>query len=117
MPCKAKSLYLIVKEADTAFWLFRAETGDYLLLLSRAMTEHNNCSHSSKQLRVFAFLIPCNGKKEVTVNFSKKITAVQNNHKIYLKVIYRPIYGLNNYVLIWGDWLSCDPSQSPHIWG
>ena len=30
---------------------------------------------------------------------------------------------MNNYVLIWGDWLSCDPlrgshdSQSPHIWG
>ena len=32
-----------------------------------------------------------------------------------------PVYGMNNYVLIWGDWLSCDPlggshdSQSPHI--
>ena len=41
----------------------------------------------------------------------------------YLKVIYHPLYGMNNYVLIWGDWLSCDPlrgshdSQSPHIWG
>ena len=40
-----------------------------------------------------------------------------------LKVIYHPLYGMNNYVLIWGDWLSCDPhrtshdSQSPHIWG
>ena len=39
-----------------------------------------------------------------------------------LKVIYHPLYGMNNYVLIWGDWLSCDPlrgsndSQSPHIW-
>ena len=39
-----------------------------------------------------------------------------------LKVIYHPLYGMNNYVLIWGDWLSCDPlrgshdSQS-HIWG
>ena len=38
-----------------------------------------------------------------------------------LKVIYHPLYGMNNYVLIWGDWLSCDPlrgshdSQSPHI--
>ena len=37
------------------------------------------------------------------------------------KVIYHPLYGMNNYVLIWGDWLSCDPlrrsddSQSPHI--
>ena len=39
----------------------------------------------------------------------------------HLKVIYHPLYGINNYVLIWGDWLSCDPlrgshdSQSPHI--
>ena len=30
---------------------------------------------------------------------------------------------MSNDVLIWGDWLSCDPlrgshdSQSPHIWG
>ena len=38
-----------------------------------------------------------------------------------LKVIYHPLYGMNNYYLIWGDWLSCDPlrgshdSQSPHI--
>ena len=37
------------------------------------------------------------------------------------KVIYHPLYGMNNYDLIWGDWLSCDPprgshdSQSPHI--
>ena len=23
-----------------------------------------------------------------------------------LKVIYHPLYGMNNYVLIWGDWLS-----------
>ena len=41
--------------------------------------------------------------------------------KINVKVIYHPLYGMNNYVLIWGDWLSCDPligshdSQSPHI--
>ena len=38
----------------------------------------------------------------------------------HLKVIYHPLYGMNNYVLIWGDWLSCDPlrgsydSQLPH---
>ena len=42
---------------------------------------------------------------------------------ISLKVIYHPLHGMNNYVLMWGDWLSCDPlrgshdSQSPHIWG
>ena len=40
-----------------------------------------------------------------------------------LKVIYHPLYGMNNYIFIWGDWLSCDhlrgshDSQSPHIWG
>ena len=40
---------------------------------------------------------------------------------VSLKVIYHPLYGMNNYILIWGDWLSCDPlrgshdSQSPHI--
>ena len=46
------------------------------------------------------------------------ITAFMN-----LKVIHHPLYGMNNYVLIWGDWLSCDrlrgshDSQSPRIWG
>ena len=36
-------------------------------------------------------------------------------------MIYHPLYGMKNYSLIWGDWLSCDPltgshdSQSPHI--
>ena len=36
---------------------------------------------------------------------------------------YHSLYGENNYVFIWGDWLSCDPhrgshdSQIPHIWG
>ena len=25
-----------------------------------------------------------------------------------LKVIYHPLYDMNNYILIWGDWLSCD---------
>ena len=40
-----------------------------------------------------------------------------------LLVVYHPLYGMNNYVLISGDCLSCDPlkgshdSQSPHIWG
>ena len=43
------------------------------------------------------------------------------NRMSVLKVIYHPLYGMNNYGLIWGDWLSCDPlrgshdSQSPHI--
>ena len=31
------------------------------------------------------------------------------NIDLLLKVIYHPLYGMNNYVLIWGDWLSCDP--------
>ena len=32
---------------------------------------------------------------------------------ISLKVIYHPLYGMNNYVLIWGDWGSCDPANHP----
>ena len=26
----------------------------------------------------------------------------------YLKMIYHPLYGMNNYVLIWGDWLGSE---------
>ena len=48
---------------------------------------------------------------------------------IHLKVIYHPLYGMNNYVLIYGDWeghmianhpiyggdwLSCDPLRGSH---
>ena len=45
-----------------------------------------------------------------------------SRENIALKVFCHPLYVMNNYVLIWGDWLSCDPlrgshdSQSPHIW-
>ena len=35
-------------------------------------------------------------------------------HALHLKVIYHPLYGMNNYVLIWGDWLSCDPLRGSH---
>ena len=31
-----------------------------------------------------------------------------------LKVIYHPLYGMNIYVLIWGDWQSCDPLRGSH---
>ena len=31
-----------------------------------------------------------------------------------LKVIYHPLYGVNNYVFIWGDWLSCDHLRGSH---
>ena len=31
-----------------------------------------------------------------------------------LKVIYHPLYGMNNYVLIWGDRLSCDSLRGSH---
>ena len=33
---------------------------------------------------------------------------------ISLKVIYHLLYGMSNYVLIWGDWLSCDPLRGSH---
>ena len=48
---------------------------------------------------------------------------IYNRKYNILKVIYHPLYGMNNYIFIWGDRLSCDPlrgshdSQSPHIWG
>ena len=32
----------------------------------------------------------------------------------FLKVIYHPLYGMNKSVLIWGDWLSCDPLRGSH---
>ena len=35
-----------------------------------------------------------------------------------LKVIYHPLYGMNNYVLIWGDWPLCEPYKEtlvPHL--
>ena len=43
-------------------------------------------------------------------------TSIHNHSSRYemLKVIYRPLYGMNNYVLIWGDWLSCDPLRGSH---
>ena len=58
----------------------------------------------------------CDCNSIVTNNFWVAFAIV-----VILKVIYHPLYGMNNYVLIWGDWLSCDPlrgshdSQSPHI--
>ena len=33
---------------------------------------------------------------------------------VVLKVIYHPLFGMNIYVLIWGDWLSCDPLRGSH---
>ena len=35
-------------------------------------------------------------------------------HFHHLKAIYHPLYGMNNYVLIWSDWLSCDPLRGSH---
>ena len=77
------------------------------------------------------------GPEELLYNFSVFLHHVHGIHfnigipkwvytqlvYMQLKVIYHPLYGMNNYVHIWGDWLSCDPlrgshdSQSPHIWG
>ena len=36
-------------------------------------------------------------------------------HRLNLKVIYHPLYGMNIDVLIWGDWLSCDPLTSQRV--
>ena len=45
------------------------------------------------------------------------VSKLEENHYdliLILKVIYHPLYGMNNYVLIWGDWLSCDPLRGSH---
>ena len=45
-------------------------------------------------------------------------TSVLYKYPRVLKVIYHPLYGMNNYDLIWGDWLSCDPLKEilmPHL--
>ena len=64
------------------------------------------------------------GTQHLAVSYTNHHLYSSLHGKIYtLKVIYHPLYGMNNYVLIWGYWLSCDPlrgshdSQSPHIWG
>ena len=44
--------------------------------------------------------------------FSSKVGVLETY--VVLKVIYHPLYGMNNYVLIWGDWLSCDPLRGSH---
>ena len=54
---------------------------------------------------------------------NRPIRTIYNAKLHMVKVIYHSLYGLNNYVLIWGDLLSCDPlrgshdSQPAHIWG
>ena len=60
----------------------------------------------------------------LNMHATRSLTAVEKiTLAVVLKVIYHPLYGMDNYVLIWGDWLSCDPlrgshdSKSPHKWG
>ena len=48
--------------------------------------------------------------KHNNVKYSEMINVVMTT----LKVIYHPLYGMNNDVLIWGDWLSCDPLRGSH---
>ena len=45
-------------------------------------------------------------------NCTGLLITLQNNK--HLKVIYHPLYGMNNYVLIWDDWLSYDPLRGSH---
>ena len=53
---------------------------------------------------------------------------IKGGHAFVLNVIYHPLYSMNNFVtscqsrhkmghkcvLIWGDWLSCDPLRGSH---
>ena len=61
--------------------------------------------------------------KGISVDRKDDMKMTERGKALKLKVIYHPLCGMNNYVLIWGDWLSCDPlrgshdSPSPHIWG
>ena len=62
------------------------------------------------------------GTQHLAVSYTNHHLYSSLHGKIYtIKVIYHPLYGMNNYVLIWGYWLSYDPlrgshdGQSPHI--
>ena len=56
-------------------------------------------------------------RSETLLDF-RKLSHSSEMQNDALKVIFHPLYGMNNDVLIWGDWLSCGShdSQSPHIW-
>ena len=61
---------------------------------------------------------PANTRQSANVGPTSRVRC---EYCLTLKVIHPPLYGMNNCVFIWGDWLSCDTlrgshdSQSPHI--
>ena len=59
------------------------------------------------------------GTRIILINMFSSILKVLVVVGTSLKVIYHPLYGMNNYVLIRGDWLSCDPLEGSHNsqWG
>ena len=61
--------------------------------------------------------LECFGNSTFDTFRARKFVGVTDSYiRIFrkLKVIYHPLYGMNNYVLIWGDWLSCDPLRGSH---
>ena len=75
-----------------------------------------------KHLDLMRLILPSEMKNDALIH-REDLTLLARfiRQNLTLKVIYHPLYGMNNDVLIWGDWLSCDPlrgshdSQSPHI--
>ena len=96
---------------DPVFWGPTWPRGNVLTL------QHACSRWSEKKFWILHFVYDQWSQKNVRLNI------LSNSIMNSLKVIYHPLYGMNNYVLIWGDWLSCelfrgsDDSQSPHIWG
>ena len=120
--------YLNIRKIGTKF-IFRPLIWGYPLNLSKIRIAYTNACHCCTGLPIYT----CNIPYKRLLNF-RSHDVLQDAHtlkhdeiiKIYnkthcLKVIYHTLYGMNNYVLIWGDRLSCDSlrgshdSQSPHI--
>ena len=62
---------------------------------------------------VFLFWLPnmtmwCKHVHRLKLQFQFWILVIFKVEASSLKVIYHPLYGMNKYVLIWSDWLSCD---------
>ena len=66
-------------------------------------------------LRVNPFTANLHHSRCYSALLADRITSIGNKIRAnIIKVIYHPLYGMNNYVLIWGDWLSCDPLRGSH---
>ena len=84
---------------------------------------HNKMKMQSKHRRLYRSVVSQHRRQQY-FSFRRKLTieelsVIRGNETQFpvgenLKVIYHPLYGMNNYVLIWDDWLSCDPLRGSH---